>query len=819
MAIKKSELYSSIWESCDKLRGGIEPSEYKNYVLVILFVKYVSDRYGNNPYAPIVVPAGGSFKDMVAWKNKPEIGDNINKIIGRLAEENELRGIIDTTDFNDTTKLGKGKDMIDRLTSLISIFENPALDFSKNRAEGDDLLGDAYEYLMKNFAVESGKSKGQFYTPAEVSRIMSKVIGISKAEKASKTVYDPTCGSGSLLIKAADETDIGVTLYGQEIDISMAALAKMNMILHHYPSAKIWSDNTLTTPHFVEEEGSLKTFDFAVANPPFSDKNWRNGLDPGNDYFRRFDGYGTPPNKNGDYAYVLHLLKSLKIKGKGAIILPHGVLFRGNIEAEIRKNIIKRGYIKGIIGLPANLFYGTGILACIIVIDKEDAHKRSEIFMIDASKGFVKDGNKNRLREQDIQKIVDVFNNRTELPKYSQRVSYEEIEKNDYNLNIPRYIDNSEAEEIQDIEAHLKGGIPGREIDALADYWPVFPTLREELFSAFRQTDIKEYEQAALDTGDEEEFAEVSESRITEYNRKDYYKLNIEVTDLRNKVLEHPEYKAFKKEVLASFKEWKDDTVLHLKGMKTNDKAKTIIHTISEGLLRKFTALSLIDKYDIYQVLMEYWKGTMQDDVHLIVVNGWIADKDIIGEDLLIRRWFSKEQEEIDLKKEKQEQAFGEMQELDEENSGDDDLFSDARTDKGKITKQLVKSRLKVIEKDPENEEEYSLLEKYMNLLEKETRIKKSVKDLEKELSKKVQLRYGTLTENEIKMLIVDDKWMLKIEEEIETALDMIAHRLISRIKELAERYEQTLPEIENEVREQTKKVEEHLQKMGFQWK
>src|SRR6266404_4772415 len=434
MALKKSQLYSSLWSSCDELRGGMDASQYKDYVLVLLFIKYVSDKYAGVPFAPITIPEGASFRDMVALKGKPDIGDQINKkIIAPLANANKLS---DMPDFNDATKLGSGKEMVERLTNLIAIFENKALDFSKNRAEGDDILGDAYEYLMRHFATESGKSKGQFYTPSEVSRIMAKVIGISKARSQSQTIYDPTCGSGSLLLKAADESKTGVTIYGQEMDNATAALAKMNMILHDNPTAEIWQDNSLSSPYFKQNNGNLKTFDFVVANPPFSNKAWSNGFDPAHDLYQRFED-GVPPRKNGDYAFLLHIIRSLKSTGKGAVILPHGVLFRGNAEADIRTNIIRKGYIKGIIGLPPNLFYGTGIPACIIVIDKENAASRTGIFMIDASKGFVKDGNKNRLRQQDIHKIVDIFNRQVELPRYSRLVPVAEIsdQKNEYNLN------------------------------------------------------------------------------------------------------------------------------------------------------------------------------------------------------------------------------------------------------------------------------------------------------------------------------------------------------------------------------------------------
>ena len=430
---------------------------------------------------------------MVALKGDKEIGDKINKIIAKLAEANDLKGVIDVADFNDADKLGKGKEMVDRLSNLVGIFENPALDFSSNRAEGDDLLGDAYEYLMRHFATESGKSKGQFYTPAEVSRIMAKVIGIGGAKQRRPDHLRPDLRLG---LAAAEGPRRGQerdrarpALYGQEMDNATKALAQMNMILHDCPTAEIWQDNTLSSPALQgRKTAALKTFDFVVANPPFSTKAWSNGFNPAERRVTTASPSASRPTKNGDYAFLLHILASLKSTGKGAVILPHGVLFRGNAEAAIRREIVERGYIKGIIGLPANLFYGTGIPACIVVLDKENAHARKGIFMIDASKGFIKDGNKNRLRAQDIHKIVDAFTRQLEVPRYSRMVPLAEISdpKNDFNLNLPRYIDSTEPEDLQDIDGHLRGGIPDRDIDALDRYWQVFPGVRAALFRAGR---------------------------------------------------------------------------------------------------------------------------------------------------------------------------------------------------------------------------------------------------------------------------------------------------------------------------------------------
>ncbi|HAO79751.1 MAG TPA: type I restriction-modification system subunit M, partial [Verrucomicrobia subdivision 3 bacterium] len=606
MPIKKSELYSSLWQSCDELRGGMDASQYKDYVLVLLFMKYVSDKAASQKGYLLDVPKGGSFADMVVFKGDKEIGDKINKIIAKLAEANDLKGVIDVADFNDADKLGKGQDMVARLTKLVSIFQE--LDFGQNRAEGDDLLGDAYEYLMRHFATESGKSKGQFYTPAEVSRIMARVIGIGSAKSASQTIYDPTCGSGSLLLKAHDEakgaTGLDLALYGQEMDNATKALARMNMILHDCPTAEIWQDNTLSTPHFKDAKtGALKTFDFAVANPPFSTKAWSNGFDPANDLFHRF-AYGIPPQKNGDYAFLLHILASLKSSGKGAVILPHGVLFRGGAEAAIRREIVSRGYIKAIIGLPANLFYGTGIPACIIVLDKENANARKGIFMIDASKAFIKDGNKNRLRAQDIHKIVDAFTRLAEIPRYSRMVSLTEISdaKNDFNLNLPRYIDSTEPEDLQDIDGHLRGGIPNRDIDALENFWQVFPAVRVTLFK--------------------------------KADRPGYTQLRVPIGEVKAAIFGHAEFTAYNESATKLFAKWKAANTSRLKGIAKGGKPKALVEVLGEGLLAAFAdgsdrsgglrgSRGLVDAYDVYQHLMDYWAMTMQDDVYMIVSDGW----------------------------------------------------------------------------------------------------------------------------------------------------------------------------------------------------
>lgn len=812
MAVKKSELYNSLWDSCDQLRGSMDASQYKDYILVLLFMKYVSDKHR----ATLVeVPEGASFNDMVKLKGKADIGDQINKIIGKMAEANALTGVITVADFNDDEKLGRGKEKVDRLSNLIAIFERPELDFSKNMAEGDDLLGDAYEYLMRLFATESGKSKGQFYTPAEVSRIMARLIGINQSKSQDETLYDPTCGSGSLLLKAASETQNNITIYGQEYDNATRALCVMNMWLHDNPDSDIRLGNTLANPLFLNDDtGALKQFDYAVANPPFSYKSWRNGWDPEHDVFKRFEGYPLPPDKNGDYAFLIHLVKSLKSKGKGCIVMPLGVLFRGNSEGLLRKRLIQQGYIKGIIGLPPNLFYGTGIAACLIVIDKEHAAERKSIFMIDASKGFIKDGNKNRLREQDIHKIIDTFLSGTENPKYSRIVPIEEIasEKNDYNLNIPRYIDNQDEEDIQDIQAHLSGGFPRYDVVSLEDYWKVFPKLRQGLFN------------------------------ITD--RDGYYELSVGTDSVREFILNHQDSIDFKQLLLSDFKVWKQNIATFLKSLEPGEKPKGIIENISEGLLQLFADKTLTDKYDLYQILMDYWYEVMQDDVYVISTGGWTAgreltrlmkknskgvDKAVSGLDglegriiptaLIIQEYFAELQQQIEDIEAELDSIKSRKAEIDEENgTSDDSLINDAYVE-GKTSKKQLKDALADLGKrGNENAEASDLLTEYLELLDKEPSLKKSLNALKDEIERKVIAKYPKLSEEEIKALIVDKKWFSTISERIEAELDNISHRLSNRIKDLAVRYEKPLMQIENQVENLTSKVEEHLKAMGMVW-
>ena len=810
MAIKKSDLYSSLWASCDALRGGMDASQYKDYVLTLLFVKYISDKFKNQKFGAIKVPDGASFQDMVDLVGTPNIGDDINKkILNPIKEANNLN---DFPDFNDETKLGKGKDLVETVGDLILIFNSPELDFSSNSAEGDDILGDAYEFLMRHFARDSGKSKGQFYTPAEVSRILAKVLGINESNStAETTAYDPTCGSGSLLLKVADEAHKSISLYGQEKEISTANLAKMNMILHNNATAEVYADNTLSRPHF-KADGQLKSFDYVVANPPFSLKNWSVGVSSDADEFGRFTDFGVPPEKNGDYAFLLHIIKSLKSTGKAAVVLPHGVLFRGNAEAEIRKNVIKKGFIKGIIGLPANLFYGTGIPACIIILDKENAAQRKGIFMIDASKDFVKDGDKNKLRERDIRKITDVFADFTEVEKYSRMVSFSEIanEKNDYNLNIPRYIDNQESEDLQDLFAHLHGGIPAKDVHEMEKFWAVFPAMKKDLFK------VKE---------------------------NGYFELKMPLEETKAFILNHPQFQKFKTEVLENFEAWKTERVAHFNTLDKACHPKEEIKYSGELLLNTFEHNPLIDSYDLFQYLMNVYGENMMDDLYSVSLEGWKAGNDwqrliikgkkdkngksakdktvegldgisgkMISPQLIIENYLAKEQKALTDFETEVENIKASLQESEEENAVEEGLFEDL----DKINLTSVKALYKEKKKSILAKEEAQVFENYIALQEALAETNAFIKNQKTKIEKAVTEIYPTLSEKEIKHLVVEKKWLHNLENALHAETDKISQTLSQRIKELAERYRETLGELEAQTKDNEAKVKLHLQKMGY---
>ena len=820
MAVKKSELYSSLWESCNQLRGGMDASQYKDYVLVVLFLKYISDKAKADKDYLLNIPEGCFWEDILALRYKSNIGERLNEIIHQIAEENELSGVIDTADFNDDTKLGKGKDKVDTLSKLVTAFTKNALDFSSNRAGDDDLLGDAYEYLMKNFASESGKSKGQFYTPGEVSRVMAKVIGIHQDLHENISIYDPTCGSGSLLLRALSESlhPNNTALFGQEKDINNVGMAKMNMILHGYECSDIQQGDTLNNPQFLSSPTALQTFNYVVANPPFSQKSWLKSAKE-NDMFERWgngvvdmeegsrtpSSIGVPPEKNGDYAFLLHIIKSMAADGKGACILPHGVLFRGNAEGEIRKNIVKAGYIKGLIGLPQNLFYGTGIPACIIILDKQEASDRKGIFMIDAKDGFVKDGNMNRLREEDIQRIVDTWEAWVDVPHYARFVPQEEIEKNDYNLNIPRYIEARDTEIVQNIEAHLKGGLPKHDIDQLSDYWEALPTLKDEL--------VKE-------------------------QGNGYYVWAVSREQIDGIINDNEDYQTqqatLKHHCRTDFMEQWQETIYDL--AESSEKPKTLIERMGQSIRNLFGEGNLlVDEYDAYEQLMNYWAETMQDDVYMIMADGWKLnlrpkqkedkkekkmvpvvvktwndlESDLLPVEYIVNRFCKSELEACDELSASIAFMENEVISLVEEN---DDVFDTKNFEKEKINLASVKKRAKVTK----GEEQEHLME-WIELQNSIKAEKAKLKEANDKLLSRVKEEYELLAQNEMRVKnLVKEKWVNAISTRIESELSRSIEQLKSQLSAISDRYDQTLPSIDKEVEDYESRVNAHLAQMGF---
>ncbi|GGJ27261.1 type I restriction-modification system subunit M [Deinococcus roseus] len=469
-AVTQDEINKILWKACDTFRGTIDPSEYKDYILVMLFLKYISDtwlehyeelkaQYGDDPELlqrklereRFFLPEGKSYYDLYSQRDRENLGELINTALDAIEEKNKkLEGVFRNIDFNSESKLGQTRERNVRLKNLLQDFADPRLDLRPSRIGNMDVIGNAYEYLISNFAAGAGKKAGEFYTPAEVSELLAELMHPQPGER----IYDPTCGSGSLLIKTGNQLiQKGIkdfSLYGQDINGSTWALSKMNMFLHGLDSARIEWGDTIRNPKHLADEKTLMRFDVVVANPPFSLDKW-GAEDAASDEFRRFHR-GVPPKSKGDYAFISHIIESLNPqKGRAGIVVPHGVLFRGSSEGTIRQKLIEENLLDAVIGLPSNLFFGTGIPAAVLVF--RQGKTDTNTLFIDASRAYQEGKNQNKLRDTDIHKIVETYLNRTEIEKYSKLASLQDIRENDYNLNIPRYVDTFEEEEEIDVAA------------------------------------------------------------------------------------------------------------------------------------------------------------------------------------------------------------------------------------------------------------------------------------------------------------------------------------------------------------------------------
>lgn len=878
MAIKKTQLYSILWESCNILRGSMDASQYKNYVLTMLFLKYISDKVKSDSDLYFKLPEGCSFDDIIALKNKPNIGEEIQKKLHAIARENpRLDHIINEADFDDSTKLGSGKAKVDTLSSLIAVFQRDFLDFSNNRAGDDDIIGDAYEYLMKNFAAESGKKKGQFYTPAEVSRLMARILGIHKDTRPQISIYDPTCGSGSLLLRAKAETNVGVSIYGQELDGATRGMAVMNMFLHGVDDAEIEVGDTIEKP-FFQKANQLTTFNYVVANPPFSQKGWIKGEIKTNDTFGRWGDADNlppiPPSGYEDYAFLLHIIKSLNLQGRGACILPNGVLFRGNEEEAVRRKIVDNRYIRGIISLPPNLFFGTGIPACIIIIDKAKSRTSKGIFMIDARNGFTKDGAKNRLREQDIRRIVDAWetletldandklSNEEIIPHFARFVPYSEItnERNNYNLNVSRYISPVDTEIHHNLFAHLKlnGGLPAKDVDEDFSYlWKHCPSLKNELFTP-------------MPPG--------------------FYKLAVERNDIPETITFNTEFRHLSGFFSDAIEEWYRSVSKQMFELGEGCVPKNLIAEWSESLLEALAMVDgLTDMYNVYDVLLNYWNDTMQDDCYLISREGWktelscqvlTTDKkskevkfvpkknptfrdyycDLLPVNVVIDRYFKDEHSALLKSEETVDQLKSEIEQMEEEYpeelnetlgaitlkylyatctkplDGEKEALESFLATRDKVErKQLInrfpkvfdrldntnqntiKARLKeVANYAPLPEETIKLYLEYIRLNNNLSKARDDVKERTKKFTKQIVDKYPQLSEDEIKDMVINDKWHTAIVDGAIVEARNVTNLIEQQVIALADRYERRLSDIDRSVRELEDRVNSHLAKMGF---
>ncbi|MBX3277908.1 MAG: type I restriction-modification system subunit M [Acidobacteria bacterium] len=476
--VNQDEINAVVWKACDTFRGVVDPSEYKNYILVFLFLKYLSDVWKDRreQYARefggdeerirrrlsrerFVLPDGCDFETIYAKRNEANIGEIINIALEQIEDENKakLEGVFRNIDFNSEGNLGQTKERNRRLKHLIEDFADARLDLRPSRIGDQDVIGNAYEYLIANFAGDAGKKAGEFYTPAEVSILLAHLLRPQRGHR----ICDPACGSGSLLIRMADEIgDRDFALYGQESNGSTWALCRMNMFLHGKDSARIEWGDTLRNPKLIEGDALMK-FDIVAANPPFSLDKW-GAEEAAGDRFNRFHR-GAPPKSKADYAFISHMIETtVEGTGRVGVIVPHGVLFRAGAEGRIRQRLIEENLLDAVIGLPANLFYGTGIPAAMLIFDR--GRKMKDVLFIDASREYEQGKNQNRLRRQDIEKIASTHTKFETVEKYAYRATFEEIRENDFNLNIPRYVDTFEEEEEIDIQA-LQAEIDGLEAE------------------------------------------------------------------------------------------------------------------------------------------------------------------------------------------------------------------------------------------------------------------------------------------------------------------------------------------------------------------
>ena len=813
MALKKSEIYSTLTKCANKLRSnsGIGAESFKNYVLIILFLKYISDKVKSGDNTVLEIPEGCFFEDIVALKGTKNIGDSLNKIIGKISEANGLQDIINLSDHDFCDKkLGNAEDSSKLISELVAAFQDDGLDFSHNRAADDDLIGDAYEFLMRNFASLAGKDKGQFYTPTEISRLMALLIGIDQDDRPMVSAYDPTCGSGSLLLRVRAAAKHNVSLDGQDIDPANIELSYMNMVIHGCETPNILQGDTLNSPKHVVN-GELQTYNYVVSNPKFSLHNWMLTAKNDDTWGRWNPEMGVPPQQYGDFAFLLHCVKSMKSDGKCAIILPNGVLTRGGDEERLRKWLIEQRLLSGIIAFPANAFYGTSIAGNVLILDNHRV--QDGVFFIDASELGYKDADsKIRLREQDIKRVIDVWRRRKDEPHFAHLSTFEttqqdgedapmyEIQRNAFNLNMSRYVVPKDKEIHQNIDGHLHGGIPVADIDRLQKYWDICPSLRTALFVPFREG---------------------------------FFSLAVEKQSVAEAISNEKSFKTQRDVFDDTIQKWCDQTQPLMLAVGKDSKPKDVIALWGQSLLDTFLkATTLVDAYDVYDQLLGYYNDTLQDDLFMISRDGWMPrlimptkkspkwtdlSCDLLPVDLAVKVFLNDLKWQFDEKTAALADIQEKIQTMTDENEDylDDTLFY------GKLNAANIKKKQKEAKK-PEMQNVYSdqqrnLWQQYLDLLESEKAVKAEIKALDAQLYKEIVRVYGELTEDDARTVIVNDKWLADISSRIGDEMQTAVHRIVTEVNDMYSRYEFTLGELSQSFAQKEASVFNHLKEMGFE--
>ncbi|MBQ6744097.1 MAG: type I restriction-modification system subunit M [Acidaminococcaceae bacterium] len=827
--MNKQQLAAKIWESANKMRSKIEANEYKDYILGFIFYKFLSDK--EVKYLK-EIGYTDEYMDTVT-EEYPEVVQNLQNRNGYFIAYNDLFStwLAKGSDFNvsdvrdalsafsrlisdthkkvfkgvfDTLQTGLSKlgDTANSQTKAISDLINLIKDIPMDGKQDYDVLGFIYEYLISNFAANAGKKAGEFYTPHEVSVLMSEIVADHLKDREKIEIYDPTSGSGSLLInigksvaKYMGDSD-KIKYYAQELKQNTYNLTRMNLVMRGILPDNIVTRNGDTLeddwPYF-EDNDPVGTYeplyvDAVVSNPPYS-QNW-NPVDKETD--PRFSRFGVAPKGKADYAFLLHDLFHLKSNGIMTIVLPHGVLFRGGEEGTIRKNLIENNHIDTIIGLPANIFFGTGIPTIIMVLKQK--RENTDVLIVDASKGFEKVGNNNKLRACDIKKIADVVTQRLSVVKFSRLVTRDEIRANEYNLNIPRYVDSSEKPESWDIYASMFGGIPRQELDELTPYWLALPGLKETLFEATNDS---------------------------------YYRLRTE--SIKGTVNQHPAVLAFYKNyqsVFAGFDSYLEQQLLDSMQVINISKEEA---TISEDIFQRLEAIALTDKYEAYQILDNNW-NTIANDLEIIQTEGFAATKQVDpnmvikkkdGKDkevqegwkghilpfsLVQETYLSEDLRTIKKDEERVNEISAQYEELLEEIPEEEKEKEFINEDKTAFVWPEIKKTVKAKDAEPEI---LALLKKAAALNEEEKKVKKRIKDNSAALHIKTKETIENLSDAQVNELL-NKKWILPLTTGLCKMPEDIVGDLISKIENLTAKYSSTLAEVEYQIRE----TEEELDSM-----